>query len=96
MKKLVIALDILFFLIGIFSILLALTSFMVFDAPGSENNPYLWGAFWSALAMPFVCFGSVIASIILLCKFKNVRKAFWISLLPCLPIGFFYRLHGFD
>jgi hypothetical protein len=87
MKIFVIILNILFIIIGAFSIMLALTSFMIFDAPGSENNPYLWVAFWSALTMPLVCFGSVIVSTILLFKFKKIKKAFWVVLLPLIPIG---------
>ena len=89
MKKLVIALNILFVIIGLFSILLALTSFMVFDAPGSENNLYLWGAFFAAIVMPFACFGSVIASVIVLYKYNNFKNALIILLLPCVVIIIF-------
>lgn len=87
MKRLVIASNIIFTLIGIASILLALTSVMLFDAPGSENNTYLWITFWSAVALPFTCFGSVIASWYIFFKSANYKKAFLVSLLPCLVIA---------
>jgi hypothetical protein len=89
MKILAIILNVVFALIGFLSIFLALTSFMIFDAPGSEYNPYLWGAFWSALALPLTCFLSVIVSLVMLIKYNNPKKVLWIFLLPCVVIGIF-------
>jgi hypothetical protein len=87
MKRLVIILNILFSVVGFFSIGLALTSFMVFDSPGSENNPYLWVAFYSALALPITCLVSVILSVSILRHSQNYKKALWVSLLPCIVIA---------
>lgn len=89
MRKLIIGLNILFLIIGFLSIGLALTSVMIFDSPGSENNPYVWGAFWSAVALPFTCLGSVIVSLRILFKSSNYKKALWVSLTPCIVIGIF-------
>jgi hypothetical protein len=87
MKKFAYLLNILFILIGLVSILLALTSFMLFDAPGSENNNYVWLVFWSALALPIASFGAVIASLIMIIKLQNFKKAVMVFVIPIVVIA---------
>lgn len=89
MKKLILFINIIFIIIGLLSIPLALTSVMIFDAPGSENNTYLWVAFWSAVALPFTCAGSVITSSLVAKNPLNYKKALWISLTPCIVLAIF-------
>jgi hypothetical protein len=86
LKRLLDILNLLFALMGVVSIPLALTSFMLFDAPGSENNTYLWFAFWAALALPFLTFGSLLASMSICSKSQNYKKALWILLIPTMDI----------
>ncbi len=87
MKVLVILANLIFIIISILSILLAITSVFLFDAPGSENNPYVWGMFLSALALPIACFVSVPVSLYISFKKKNYKKALLIFLLPIIVIA---------
>ena len=76
---------ILFSLGGILGLLPALTSFFLFDAPGSENNPATILLFCCALTLPVVCLLALLAAWILYRR-KNYRIACGISLLPLLNI----------
>lgn len=87
MRKLIIFLNILFGFIGVFSILLALTSPMLFDSPGSENNNIVWVMFWSAITLPITSLISVVASIIFLCKKSYNKIALSILLIPTMNLG---------
>ncbi|MEO8402837.1 MAG: hypothetical protein ABI597_13780 [Gammaproteobacteria bacterium] len=84
MRKLTIFLNIIFILIGLVSILLALTSPMIFDAPGSEHNRILIVTLISALLLPIACFGSIAYSITMLVKRKNSKKALLVFIIPCV------------
>ena len=64
---------------------LALTSFFLFDAPGSEKNPATIVLFWSALTLPVACFGWVALSWILYAK-QKFAAATWISFLPAINL----------
>ena len=76
---------ILFSLGGILGLLPALTSFFLFDAPGSENNPATILLFCCALTLPVVCLVALLAAWILY-RWKYYRVACGISLLPLLNI----------
>lgn len=83
MRKLTILLNIIFILIGLVSVLLAVTSPMIFDAPGSEHNRILIVTFISVLLLPIACFGSIIYSITMLVKEKH-KKALLVFIIPCI------------
>ena len=87
MKKFVFLINFLFGFLGLASILLAFSSLMLFDSPGSENNTYVWVLFWSSISLPFTCFGSVITSLFIMYKSRQYKKALWPFLLPCLVIA---------
>ena len=76
---------ILFSLGGILGILPALTSFFLFDAPGSEKNPATIVLFVSALTLPLVCVIAVSAAWILYAR-KWFAAACWVSLLPLVNL----------
>src|SRR5476649_1057674 len=84
MKTFALLMSILFAILGVVSIALALTSVMLFDSPGSENNTYLWVVFWAAISSPFACFGSVIASRWIAHKSQNYQRATAVFLVPCI------------
>lgn len=87
MKNLIHILNIIISLLGIFGLLVAMTAPMLFDAPGSENNTYLWVAFWASLALPFTCFGSALTSWYILYKSENYKKSLLVLALPCLNVA---------
>jgi hypothetical protein len=89
MKRLTEIINGLVAIIGVLSIPVALTSVMIFDSPGSENNTILWVTFWSAVALPFSCLASIITSSILLKYPEKYKKALLVSLFPCLVIAVF-------
>ena len=76
---------IVFGILGLLSLPLALTSFFLFDAPGSEKNPCTIALFISALTMPLNCAASMALSWIL-----NLRQHFtaarWTSLFPVINV----------
>ena len=76
---------ILFSLGGILGLLPALTSFFLFDAPGSEDNPATILLFCCALTLPVVCLLALLAAWIFYWG-KHYRSACGISLLPLLNI----------
>lgn len=87
MKRLVLLINCIFIIIGFLSIATALFSPMLFDAPGSENNNFVWMMFWSLLSIPLTCLISVVWSMIIFYHSANYKKALWISLIPCIPIA---------
>ena len=87
MKNLLLFLNMLFGIIGFLAIPMALMSVMMFDAPGSENNNYVWMAFWSMVALPFTCLISVACSSYIARHSQNYKKALLIALLPCIVIA---------
>jgi hypothetical protein len=70
---------------GALGLLPALTSFFLFDAPGSEKNPATILLFWSALTFPLVCVLSLAAAWILYAR-KHFAVACWVSLLPLVNL----------
>ncbi len=71
-------------------------SVMLFDAPGSEDNPYLWVVVYSLAAMPVLCLISAVTTPIGVALSQILRrrgrpKAGWASLvaaalMACLPL----------
>ncbi len=76
---------IVFGLAGVVGIFPALTSFFLFDAPGSTENPGTIALFVSALSFPLVCVVSVAASWILYWM-ERFTAARWLALLPIVNI----------
>ena len=46
--------------VGLGSLGMLMMSAMMFDAPGSEHNPYLWVIVGSLIALPLLCLASVV------------------------------------
>lgn len=86
MKKLIIILNIIFILIGLVSIPLALTSPMLFDAPGSEDNKILYVTLFSILVLPVSCFGAVFYSLHAFYKQNQFKKALKVLFIPCFVL----------
>jgi hypothetical protein len=87
LKRFALFFNIMFTLVSLLSVPFALTAFMLFDAPGSENNTYLWVVFWSALALPFVTIGAVSYAWYVTLKDSNYKRALLVLLLPVLDIS---------
>ncbi|GAA0116242.1 hypothetical protein [Clostridium senegalense] len=68
-----------------FSILIAMVSPMMFDAPGSNESFYTWILFISNFSAPVIILISIIISIYLL-KLKLYKRAFIFSLLPLINL----------
>lgn len=86
MKKLALIVNVLFGAIGLLSIFVALMSVMLFDAPGSENNTYLWVLFWLLALFPVSCFFSIMVSNIFIFKYQQYKKALWVFIVPCILV----------
>lgn len=65
--------------------MMALISPMMFDAPGSDDNPPVWLLFFSTVSFPVVCLFGVILAWVAFGMRRN-RGALWLSLLPALPL----------
>lgn len=76
---------IVFGLAGVIGILPALTSFFLFDALGSTENPGTIVLFISALSFPIVCALSIAASWTLYAM-KRFTVARWLAFLPVLNL----------
>ena len=63
----------------------AAMSVMMFDAPGSNENPALILLFCSIAGLPVSLFAGVVLAWIALAM-KRDRAALWLSLLPLLPL----------
>ncbi len=85
-KFFTIILNCFFFFVGLAGIMMALMSAMLFDAPGSEKNPYVWILFATTLALPVSCLISCVTSLYVYFREKNYRKAFMLSLIPTIVI----------
>lgn len=64
---------------------MALMSPMIFDAPGSEENPPVILLFSSIVSFPLLCIVGVALGWIAIARRRD-RGALWFSLLPLLPI----------
>ena len=71
---------------GAFGLVLALTSFFLFDAPGSEKNPATIVLFCSALTLPVVCLVSIAMSWLFYIR-KHFAVAACVSLLPLVNLA---------
>jgi hypothetical protein len=74
-------------LLGLLGLPLGLTSFFLFDAPGSENNRAVIVLFWSALTLSIVCLLSIALSWLLYAR-KHVIAACSVSLVPAVNVFF--------
>jgi glucan phosphoethanolaminetransferase (alkaline phosphatase superfamily) len=82
-KGLRIGLTILSILAAVMSMPMVMFSPMMFDAPGSENNPITQLLFYSVLAFPVLCLmGGILPWI-----FKRHPKSIWLYGLSGLAIG---------
>lgn len=81
MKTVVIIVNILALILGLLSIYAAFMSPMLFDAPGSEKNKFLWLSAYSMMALPFVILVCEIVSWILFGR-GNYRTALLATLVP--------------
>jgi glucan phosphoethanolaminetransferase (alkaline phosphatase superfamily) len=82
-KGLRIGLTILSILAAVMSMPMVMFSPMMFDAPGSENNPVTQLLFYSVLAFPVLCLmGGILPWI-----FKRHPKSIWLYGLSGLAIG---------
>lgn len=66
--------------------LMILFSPMMFDAPGSTSNPYIWILLVTILVYPLVAFASMLFAWIMYRK-QNVKIAFLFSLIPVIDIA---------
>jgi ABC-type Fe3+ transport system permease subunit len=64
---------------------MAIMSPMMFDAPGSTDNPAILALFFSVIAFPLACIVGVLAGWIAFAR-KRDRLALWLSLLPLIPL----------
>ncbi len=64
----------------------AMMSPMMFDAPGSENNLYLWIAFIATLILPIVSVISIFISLKYISA-KDYIKAVLTFILPIINLG---------
>lgn len=84
-KGMRIGLTVLSILAALFSAPLVMFSPMIFDAPGSENNPATQMLFYSILAFPVLCLmGGILPWV-----FRRHRLGIWIYALSGLAIGLF-------
>jgi len=84
-KGLRIGLTILSILTAVMSMPMVMFSPMMFDAPGSENNPITQLLFYSVLAFPVLCLmGGILPWI-----FKRHPKSIWLYGLSGTAIGLF-------
>jgi hypothetical protein len=65
------------------SLMFAGLSGMMFDAPGSDKNPFLWLLFLSFLAFPALCVASVILSWLLFTRGRHTAACF-IAVIPAV------------
>lgn len=84
-KGLRIGLTILSILGAVMSMPLVMFSPMMFDAPGSDENPLTQFLFFSVLAFPVLC----LMGGILPWKFKHNPKSIWLYALSGLAVGLF-------
>ncbi|MCC9622568.1 hypothetical protein LPB41_12770 [Thalassospira sp. MA62] len=84
-KRTRITLTILSVLGALFSLPIVMFAPMMFDAPGSENNPFTQLMFYSVVAFPVLCLmGGILPWI-----FKRHRLGIWLYALSGLAIGLF-------
>lgn len=70
---------------GVLGIFPALFSPMMFDAPGSTQNPFTVALFLSVISFPVVCLLSIVVSWVLYALDR--RRAAWLfALIPLIPI----------
>jgi hypothetical protein len=79
-------------LLGLMSLAAVLASFFVFDAPGSEKNPYLLTMVWGIWLFPVTCAVAIAAGWIVYAM-KQLKLARLVFLLPA--VDFVVFLVGF-
>ena len=79
----------------------AVMSPMMFDAPGSEKDPYVWKLFYCVVSFPVVCVLTIAGSWIAYAFLRHSRTPFArvfpivLACLPLIPIAAFAVLIGF-
>jgi hypothetical protein len=84
-KVVLIVTTVLWLLAGLLGSVLAMFSVMMFDAPGSENNPGTIALFFSTSTFPLVCLLSIASSWILYRR-QRFTIACWLACLPLLNV----------
>ncbi|MDR7857223.1 hypothetical protein [Tissierella sp.] len=92
-KNITIIINTIFCLIFPLSVVGAIVSPMVFDAPGSTEDFYTNIFFYSTFSMPIVILISVVTSLLFLFRLKSYKKAFLFSLLPVINFTVIYFLY---
>jgi hypothetical protein len=82
-KTLRIVLSVLWAIAGLVSLLPAVMSVMLFDAPGSTESQLTWAVFWCLAALPFCWF--VGAGLPWL--FRSKRFGIWLFAIPLLDLA---------
>ena len=71
---------------------MALFSPMMFDAPGSTEDIFVWFLFISLSTFPLVILISIVTSFKMLKSEEGNKKALGFSLLPCINIILFFLI----
>ena len=71
--------------VGLLAVLGAFVSLFMFDAPGSGNNPFLYGAVACMFSLPLMCLLSIPCSWVLHAR-KKYKAAKYVALSPLCSI----------
>lgn len=87
-RTLLIVTTILFVPVGVLGVLGAFVSLFMFDAPGSGNNPFVYGAVACMFSLPVMCLLSIPCSWVLHAR-QRYKAARYVALSPlCSILGF--------
>ena len=87
-KTFLIVTTIVFGVVGLLAVPGSFVSLFAFDAPGSDKNPFLWGAVFCMWALPVLCPLSIIAAWVLHVR-RKTKAARWVALLPVCSLVLF-------
>ncbi len=79
----------------VFSSVAAMFSLMIFDAPGSTENPTAWRIFFAVVGVPVVTLLAIVLSWVAF-FLQHYQIALWISLVPVLYVVIALLLMGFS
>lgn len=89
-RTLLIVTTILWVPVGVLGILGAFVSLFMFDAPGSGNNPFVYGAVACMVSLPVMCLLSIPCSWVLHAR-QKYKAARYVVLSPlCSILGFMF------
>ena len=93
-RKLLIVTTIVFVVIGLLAVPGSFVSMFAFDQPGSEKNPFLWGAVLCMFSLPAICPLSIIVAWVLHIR-RKYKAARYVALAPlCSILGFALMVVG--